>query len=283
MTLTNNQNSTLTYTMTISGDYSAVGNGSTPCNGTLAAKAKCTYGVTFTPTTNGVIKGALTVAYSGSGSPVSSSLSGTGQDGPTAPLTFSPASLSFGNVVLQTTVSKSVTVKNISAGAITFTSITGSGAFTATPSGTSPCSGTLNAGAQCSMTVKFTPLVTGGLVGGITIIDNASVSTQVQNAAGTGELAVNLSPASINFGTVAVGSTSTVQVVTVTNHETTAVPINSVLASGDFIYTSGGGVPCGASIPANSICTLGVQFAPSVTGGIRSVLLLRSSLRKMRF
>ena len=277
LTLTNNQNSTLTYTMTISGDYSAVGNGSTPCNGTLAAKAKCTYGVTFTPTTNGVIKGALTVTYSGSGSPASSGLSGTGQDGPTAPLTFSPASLSFGNVVLQTTVSKSVTVKNISAGAITFTSITGSGAFTATPSGSSPCSGTLNAGAQCSMTVKFTPLATGGLVGGITIVDNASVSTQVQNAAGTGILAVSLSPASINFGTVAVGSTSTVQVVTVTNHETSPVPIDSVVASGDFIYTSGGGVPCGASIPANSICTLGVQFAPSVTGGISGDLTLTYS------
>jgi hypothetical protein len=118
------------------------------------------------------------------------------------------------------------------------------------------------------MTVKFTPLVTGSVVAGITIVDNASITTQVQNAAGAGVLPITLSPTSINFGTVAVGNTSTVQVVTVTNNQTTAVPINSVVASGDFIYTSGGGIPCGASVPANSICTLGVEFAPTATGGI---------------
>lgn len=274
MTLTNNQNSTLTYTMSISGDFSAVGNGTSPCNGTLASKAKCTYAVTFTPTTNGQIKGALTITYSGSGSPASGGLSGTGQNGPASPLTFSPASVNFGNVVLKATSSKTVNVKNASTGPITFTSITGSGSFTATPSGTVPCSGTLNAGAQCTMTVKFTPLVTGSAVGGITIIDNGSITTQVQNTAGTGVLSVTLSPTSINFGTVSVGSTSSVQVVTVTNNQTAAVPINSVVASGDFISTSGGGVPCGASIPANGICTLGVQFAPSQVGAISGDLTL---------
>lgn len=269
MTVTNNQNSTLTYSMSISGDYSAVGNGTSPCNGTtLASKAKCTYAVTFTPTTNGQIKGALTITYSGSTSPAYGGLSGTGQNGPSSPLSFSPASVNFGNVVLKATASKTVTVKNVSTSSITFTSITGSGSFTATPSGATPCTGTLNAGGQCSMTVKFTPLVTGSVVAGITIIDNGSISTQVQNAAGTGVLPVTLSPTTINFGTVAVGSTSAVQVVTVTNNQTTAVPINSVVPSGDFVYTSGGGVPCGASVPANSICTLGVEFAPTTTGGI---------------
>ena len=274
VTITNNQNQTLTYTFTTSGDYAAVGNGSNPCNGTLASKAKCTVGVTFTPTTNGAIKGDLAVTYTGSGSPVSAGLSGTGQNGPASPLTFAPASLNFGNVVLKATVSKVVTVKNASTSAITFTNITASGPFTVTPSGASPCTGTLNVGKQCTMTAKFTPLVTGTLTGGITITDNSSVSTQVQNAAGTGVLPVTMSPASISFGTVTVGSTSNVQVVTVTNNQTTAIPINSIVASGDFIYTSGGGIPCGASIPANSICTLGVEFSPTVTGAISGDLTL---------
>ena len=60
------------------------------------------------------------------------------------------------------------------------------------------------------------------------------------------------------------GNTSAVQTVTVTNNQTTAVPINSVVASGDYISTTGGGVPCGANIPANGICTLGVAFSPTV-------------------
>ncbi len=99
-------------------------------------------------------------------------------------------------------------------------------------------------------------------------MDNASVSTQVLDANGNGVLPVTLSPKSLSFGTVSVGSTSTVQVVTVTNNMTTATPINSVVASGNFIYTTGGSSPCGASIPAKGSCTLGAEFSPTVAAAI---------------
>jgi Abnormal spindle-like microcephaly-assoc'd, ASPM-SPD-2-Hydin len=271
MTVTNNQSQTVTFTSATSGDYSAVGSGSNPCNGTLAAKAKCTFAVSFTPTTNGLIKGSLTITPN-SGTVMSGGLTGTGQNGTSAPLTFTPASLSFGNVGLATSSSKTVTIKNISAAAINISSVTGSGYYVVTPSGAIPCGGNLSATKSCTVTATFTPLVTGNSLGGVTVIDNASVSTQVQNATGTGVLDVTLSPASISFGTVTIGSTSAVQVVTVTNNLTTAVPISSVVASGDFISTTGGAIPCGTNVPANSTCTLGVQFSPSVTGTINGAL-----------
>ena len=274
MTLTNNQNQTLTFTWTTSGDFSAVGNGTIPCNGTLAAKAKCTFGVTFTPTFNGQIKGALTITHNAGGSPTSGGLTGTGQNGPAVPLTFSPANLSYGNVVLNSSSSKTVTIKNTGATAINISSVTGSGPYVVTPSGTTPCGGNLNASKSCTVTVTFTPLVTGTIIGGITVIDNASVSTQVQNASGNGVLAVTMSPTNIAFGTIAIGSTSSVQVVTVTNHLLSAVPINSVVASGQFVSTTGGSLPCGVNIPANSICTLGVAFSPTVQGAITGDLTL---------
>ena len=274
MTVTNNQTQTLTFTWATSGDFSAVGNGSTPCNGTLAAKAKCTFGVTFSPTTNGTVKGALTITPTPSGSAMAGGLTGTGQNGGSAPLTFTPSSLGFGNVALNTTSSKTLTIKNVSTSSLSISSVKGSGYYVATPSGATPCGGTLNAGKSCTETVTFTPLVTGSSIGGITVVDTASVSTQVDNATGTGVLPVTMSPATLNFGTVSVGSTSAVQVITVTNNLLTATPINSVVASGDFIYTTGGGIPCGTSIPANSICTLGVEFSPSVTGSISGDLTL---------
>jgi hypothetical protein len=127
------------------------------------------------------------------------------------------------------------------------------------------------------MTVTFTPTVLGSSIGGVTVIDNASVATQVQNQSGTGILAVTMSPTSLSFGTVSVGSTSAVKVITVTNNVPTALPISSVTASGDYIATTGGSLPCGANIPANSICTLGVQFSPTVTGTISGVLTLSYS------
>lgn len=273
MTLTNNQSQTMTFTSSVSGEYSAVGNGTAQCNGTLASKAKCTFGVTFTPTSNGVVKGSLTVVYNGT-SIVSGGLTGTGQNGTAAPLTFTPASLGFGNVVLNTTSSKTVTVKNAGSATITINSVTASGYYTATPSGATPCGGSLNAGKTCTFTATFTPLVTGTIIGAVTIADTGSVSTQVQNASGNGIMPVTMSPTSISFGTVTVGSSSAVQVVTVTNNMTTSVPVNSIVASGDFTSTTGGGVPCGASLPANGICTLGVQFSPTVAGAISGNLTL---------
>lgn len=273
MTLTNNQSTTFNFTYTVSGDFTAVGNGASPCNGTLAAKAKCTFGVTFSPTINGAIKGALAVSPTGGSTIISGGLTGTGQNGGTAPLTFSPTSLSFGNVGLGTvSTSKTVSIKNNGSTSISITSVTGEGFFTVTPSGTTPCGGTLNSGKSCTVTATFDPLVTGSILGAITVIDTASVSTQTVNMQGTGVLDVTLSPATINFGSVAVGSTSSVQVVTVVNNLATAVTINSVVASGDFISTPGGAPQCSASVPANSTCTLGVEFAPSVTGSISGAL-----------
>ncbi len=274
LTMSNNLNQTLSFSFSTSGNFSAVGNGTTPCNGTLAAKAKCTFAVTFTPTSNGTIKGTVTISFGAAGSPASAGLTGTGQNGAAAPLTFSPVNLGFGNVALNNAISKIVTLKNAGTTAITFTSLTGSGYFVVVPSGTAPCSGTLNPGKTCTMTVTFTPQVTGTTVGGITVIDNGSVSTQVFDVTGVGVLPLTMSPATLSFGTISVGSTSAMQVVTVTNSQTTATAINSVVASGDFIYTSGGSVPCGASIPASGSCTLGVEFSPTASGAISGNLTL---------
>jgi len=275
MTITNNQSTTMTYTFTTSGDFSAVGNGTSPCNGTLAAKGKCTVAVSFTPTTDGLIKGALTITPTGAGSPIATGgMTGTGQNGPSEPLTFSPATQSFGNVVLNTSSSKTTTIKNTTSASVTINSVTGSGFFAVTPSGTTPCGGTLAAGKSCTVTVTYTPTVLQSNLGGITLSSTASIATEVGNLTGTGILAVTMSPTALSFGTVSVGSTSAVQVVTVTNNMLTALPINSVTASGDFIATTGGSLPCGSSLPANSICTLGVEFSPTVTGTISGILTL---------
>ncbi|PYX45965.1 MAG: hypothetical protein DMG79_17905 [Acidobacteria bacterium] len=266
MTLTNNQNKTLSYTFSTSGEFTAVGSGGTPCNGTLAAKVKCSFAVTFTPAYTGQIKGALTIIFTGAGSPAFGGFSGTGQNGPVVPLTFSPSNLNYGNVILNTSVNKTVTIKNVSTGTVNLSSINGSDAYTVNPSETSPCDGALLAGKSCTVTATFKPLITGSTIAGITVIDDSAVSPQVLDASGSGIVPVTMTPTSINFGTVAVGNTSAVQVITVTNFVTTPVAINSIVASGDYIYTTGGAIPCGATIPANGICTLGVEFSPTNTG-----------------
>ncbi|MFD0331687.1 choice-of-anchor D domain-containing protein [Streptacidiphilus monticola] len=70
------------------------------------------------------------------------------------------------------------------------------------------------------------------------------------------------SPSALNFGSVAQGSTSPAQTVTVTNPTGSAAAVSSVTASGDFAQTN----TCGSSIPANGSCTVSVTFSPTAAG-----------------
>ena len=76
-TLTNKQSVTLTgISIGTTGDF---GVSTTTCTSSLAAKAKCTISVVFTPTQTGTRTGTLQVNDSAPGSPQTSSLTGTGK------------------------------------------------------------------------------------------------------------------------------------------------------------------------------------------------------------
>jgi hypothetical protein len=64
-----------------SADYGIVSLGTNPCGaGTiLSANGMCTFGVTFSPTTAGVISGAATITHNAPHSPQVVALTGTGQ------------------------------------------------------------------------------------------------------------------------------------------------------------------------------------------------------------
>jgi hypothetical protein len=77
LTLTNKQAVALTsIVISTTGDFSV---SATTCTTSLAAKAKCTISVVFTPTATGTRTGTLSVADSAVGSPQTSSLTGTGK------------------------------------------------------------------------------------------------------------------------------------------------------------------------------------------------------------
>jgi hypothetical protein len=272
VTVTNNQSTSVTLGWSTSGDYSVAAGGTTPCSTTLAGNSKCNLQVSFTPESNGNIKGALSVTYNVAGSPAITGLTGTGTGGPVATITFSPTTYNFPNTAVGGSATKSVTVKNIGSSSVNLTSFSGSGYFTVAPSGSKPCGATLAASATCTVTVTFAPVLTGSFTGSMTLANSSGNNPLVLNLTGVAVTPATLSPTSINFGNISVGTISGVQVVTVTNNTSTALPISSVTASGQFIYTSGGSIPCGASVPANSICTLGVEFSPAVSGPVSGAL-----------
>ncbi len=75
VTLTNNMTTTLTIaSVAVSGDFAQ----SNTCGTAVAGKTKCAISVTFTPTVVGKLTGTLTVNDSGSNSPQTTKLAGTG-------------------------------------------------------------------------------------------------------------------------------------------------------------------------------------------------------------
>jgi hypothetical protein len=79
VTITNNLSTSLSPTITGSGDYMAVSGGATPCTSTLAAKAACTFTVTFTPSAVGTRAAAITVTDSSAPALQTITMTGTGQ------------------------------------------------------------------------------------------------------------------------------------------------------------------------------------------------------------
>jgi len=266
VTVTNKQTTTISLSSVVSADYSITGG---TCGSLLAAAASCTISVTFTPKSAGSINGGLAITTNGVFSPQIVALAGTGTGGPTVPLKFSPATLTFAATGIgATSAAKTITVSNSSASSVTINTISASAAYAAVGSGTSPCGGVLAASAKCTLTVTFTPSNTGSIKGAVAIATSGAGSPQIVNATGTGALPVALSPASLAFAAQNVGTTSAAKTVTLTNNSGATVTISSIVASGDFSAAPSGANPCGASVAAGAKCTFSVTFTPNLTGAI---------------
>jgi len=188
----------IAITGTNSGDFAQTNN----CGSSVAAGSSCTINLTFKPTATGTRSATLTVTDNASDSPQTASVTGTGTS---SPVSLSPASLSFGNQVVNTTsAAQAVTLTNSGSSALTITSI----AITGTNSGdfaqnnNCPLSpSTLAAGAKCTINATFTPSATGTRSATLTVSDNATGSPQTVALSGTGITGGGTLP---RFGHVAV-------------------------------------------------------------------------------
>jgi len=269
-TLTNNESSTLDFSFAASGNY-AIHTSGTTCGASLSSKASCNIAVTFAPTANGAINGAVTISDGTAFTPQLVPLSGTGTGGSTTPLSFTPNTVTYaGQTVGTASTAKTVTVKNTSASSLTVSGITWSGDFSAAPSGTTPCTASLVlvAGGSCTLSVTFAPALgtSGTINGSIIFADTAPVSQQILDVRGTAVLPLTFAPTTLTFGAAqTVGTASAAQTITLSNN--LATTLNPVIAgSGDFAVVAGGLTPCTGTLNAHAKCTFTVTFTPSAVG-----------------
>lgn len=126
-------------------------------------------------------------------------------------LAASPASLDFGNVAVGGTKTSSVTVSNSSSssGNVTISQIGVTGAaFTVATQPQLPL--TLTPGQSTSVSIKFLPTAGGNSTGSLSVTSDASNPTLSVPLSGTGLAAgqLGVSPATMDFGNVAVGSSA---------------------------------------------------------------------------
>ena len=194
-------------------------------------------------------------------------------------VSFSPASLTFAPQPVGTFSSRlQATLTNTGGAALNITNVSRSGDFYLTCN----CRGTLQPGASCTMNVTFTPTSAGTRSGDVFIRDNAPGSPQKLplsgTGSGTGSIILTLSPPSLSFGSVMVGSTSSPQTVTVTNIGTATAsfvtPFGFAIGgpnSADFEEQSS----CGTSLAPKASCTVAVTFKPTATGARTGSFVVR--------
>jgi hypothetical protein len=229
---------------------------------TLAGGASCTINVAFTPSASGARSGTLGLASNATGNPHTVGLSGSGTL-PAAPqVSLAPSSLGFGNIsVGSSSAAQTATLTNTGNAALNITSIATSGDFSETD--TCPLSpSTLAAGGSCTISVSFSPTMSGPASGQLSVVDNATGNPHSVALTGTGTApAVGLSTTFIDFGTVAAGTTSAPAAVTLTNTGTAPLDITNMWTDGDFAETDNCPMDPTRLAPGAS-CTINVSVTP---------------------
>jgi hypothetical protein len=181
--------------------------------------------------------------------------------------TISVQALTFNNQVITTTsASQPVMLTNTGSAPLSIFTITTTGTNNTSFGQTNTCGTTLAIGGNCIINVTFTPQATGPLAANLSISDSAASSPQLVALSGTGVSPVVLSPTGISFTLEINGTSSTPQIITLTNNQVVALNFTSIAITGinatSFQQTN----TCGASVPAGGTCTVSVVFDPNTTG-----------------
>jgi hypothetical protein len=250
----------------ISGDFALTNN----CPATLSVAASCLLDVSFTPLVAGTRTGTIVVSDN-AGGPHTINLTGTG----TGFVTAFPNTVNFGNQQLGTTSPQQlINLTNSSTlfPAVTVTTVQTTGDFVLfsnqsnSPVNTLPgaCS-SLNPQSQCLISVAFSPTATGVRSGSLTITDSDPGGPQIVVLSGIGIPAgsgsVSVSPMSLNFPSVRVGSISASLSATITNATPSSV-ILKIVVTGDFAQSNN----CPAALPPGAACAITVTFTPTAVG-----------------
>jgi len=263
------------------GDFAT--GGTCAVGSSVAAGAKCTVTVRFTPAGAGARSATLALASNASNGTSSVSLTGTGTAVAAPALSLGSTSLGFGSVAVGTsTAAQMVTLTNSGSAALAIQGIQAGGVFTQT----NDCPASLAAAASCTVSVVFTPAAAGAATGALTVTSNASGSPHSVALSGTGVLTTNAAlswsgAAPIAFGSASVGTEPATQSITLSNTGPGTADLGQLSLAGadaaDFRIDAASTCAAGLAIAAGGSCKLVLGFVPSAAGARTATVTVASS------
>jgi len=263
VTLTNVRTTSIRVSsISITGDFTETNN----CT-TLEPSQACRINVYFRPRQTGALSGALTVVDNDVTSPQVISLRGTGGNVTLDPYLY--PGLNFETVHLGTTSNaQAITLINTGTSALSLADVATVGEF----SETNTCGSSLSAGGQCTIEVSAAPTTSGVLYGNLVVTDSDPTSQQMVRLQATGT-AVVLNRSSLNFGDVAVNTTSRPQTINMQN--TGATTLNIALIQSSTYYSEKN--TCGNSLAPGANCNISITFTPTQMGTLTGALTITDS------
>jgi hypothetical protein len=200
---------------------------------------------------------------------------GCGSGGGGGAATLSATVLKFNKTPIgQTSSPLSVTLANTGSATLNLFSVTPAGDYLIL---NNTCGATLSAGADCMVSLVFTPTKKGARNGTLTFSDDAPDSPQHVALKGTGQ-SIALAPTSLNFGTVPLGNTSSPQDVTVTNVGPATVTFTSFAFAGgaaaEYVISAN---TCATTLAPGTNCSVSVEFTPARKGTRKATLNVKNN------
>jgi MYXO-CTERM domain-containing protein len=238
---------------------------------------------TFTPSATGTRSATLSIASDASNGSAVLGLSGSGAAVATPAVSLTPSALDFGNQAVGTTsTARTVTLANTGSAPLAISGIAATPGFGVSHN----CGASVAAGANCTLSVTFTPGSSGAAVGSVSVASNAAGSPQTVSLSGSGVTASPVlawTPAltNLDFGTATVGGSGTPQALTLANQGPGSVTLQQLTLAGaqatDFAFGAGSTCSSGATLAAGASCTLVVGFQPGAAGTRNATLQVSSS------
>jgi len=253
VTITNySQNPMTIENIKTTGDFSVTAGN---CKTILQPGTFCRANVKFAPQKLGLLHGALTITDTDMSSPQVVALQGTGTYGD-LPVLYPGVVYSLTH--LGTSAQQSVKFSNAGSASLSISKILTIGDY----SQTNTCGTELKPGANCEITITFTPTLTGVRRGNLVIWDSDPGSPHTARLSGTAT-AVDQEPTKLFLGAV-VGQTSKPKSFTITNTSSYPLYVPSVWVSEDFDQTN----TCPGQLAAGAQCTVEVTFTPKQVGQV---------------